>query len=497
MAPEIWKTFPPVRRVVTGHDANGVAKVLIDAPATNAKGTEGRSTLMWITEQNPADMAVGEKIEDMGARIVGTPPPPNGTRFCVIDFPPGNHPHMHRTETIDYVIVIDGEIEMDMDELDGEAEGRRHHGPARHLPRLGQPQRQERPCCVCAGGRKTARHRHAGARHRQRALNRRMIMPGIRIAIAAVVTALALAGAANAQTYPNAQVRLIVPTSPGGVTDTMARIVAQRLTEQLGQAVIVDNRAGGNGSVGAIAVARAPTDGLTLLVTSDATITANPSLSGKLGYSAKDFTPIIVLCRGTPVLVVNGAVPANNVKELIALAKAKPGTLNYGSYGVGTYAHLSMEEFKQRTGTDIVHIPYRGASPAAQALLAGDVSMLLLNYSSIAEHEKTGKVKILAAAGDKRAQVRPELPTIAEAGVPGFSTTVWFALFGPANMPADLVAKIHADVSKVLDLPQSKEFFEKNSFERVTDSPAEFAKLVEHNSQHWDALIKQVGAKVD
>jgi len=319
----------------------------------------------------------------------------------------------------------------------------------------------------------------------------------IGIACGTVLAALVLASGVNAQSYPNGQVRLIVPTSPGGVTDTMARIVAQRLTETINQAVIVDNRAGGNGSVGAIAVARAPVDGLTLLVTSDATITANPSLSSKLGYSAKDFTPIIVLCRGTPMLVVNGAVPANNVKELIALAKSKPGALNYGSYGVGTYAHLSMEEFKQRTGTDIVHIPYRGASPAAQALLAGDVSMLLLNYSSIADHEKTGKVKILAAAGVKRAQVRPELPTIAEAGVPGFSTTVWFALFGPANMPAELVNKIHADVSKVLDLPQSKEFFEKNSFERVTDSPAEFAKLVEHDSQHWDALIKQVGAKVD
>ena len=322
-------------------------------------------------------------------------------------------------------------------------------------------------------------------------------MPRIRIAIAAVLATLAFAAAANAQTYPNAQVRLIVPTSPGGVTDTMARIVAQRLTEQLGQAVIVDNRAGGNGSVGAIAVAHAPTDGLTLLVTSDATITANPSLSSKLGYSAKDFTPIIVLCRGTPMLVVNGAVPANNVKELIALAKSKPGALNYGSYGVGTYAHLSMEEFKQRTGTDIVHIPYRGATPAAQALLAGDVSMLLLNLSSIEAHEKTGKVKILASASDKRAQARPELPTIAEAGVPGFATTVWFALFGPANMSPELANKIHADVSKVLDLPQTKEFFEKNSFERVTDSPAEFAKLVERDSQHWKALIDQVGAKVD
>jgi tripartite-type tricarboxylate transporter receptor subunit TctC len=195
--------------------------------------------------------------------------------------------------------------------------------------------------------------------------------------------------------------------------------------------------------------------------------------------------------------VVNAKLPVHSVKELIALAKAEPGKLNYGSYGVGTYAHLSMEDFKQRTGTNIVHIPYRGASPAAQALLAGDVNMLLLNYSSIADHEKTGKVRILAAAGDKRTQVRPDLPTVAEAGVPGFSTAVWFALFGPANMPADLVAKIHADVSKVLDQPQTTAFFHKQSFERVTDTPAEFAKLVQHDTEKWGALIKQVGAKID
>ncbi len=314
--------------------------------------------------------------------------------------------------------------------------------------------------------------------------------------LATCLVALALISAAQAQTYPDGTVRLIVPTSPGGVTDTMARIVAQRLTE-IGHTVVVDNRGGGNGSVGAIAVAHAPPDGLTLLVTSDATITANPSLSGKLGYNAKEFTPIIVLCRGTPMLVVNSKVPANNVKELIALAKAEPGKLNYGSYGVGTYAHLSMEDFKLRTGTDIVHIPYRGATPAAQALLAGDVNMLLLNLSSIEAHEKTGKVKILAAAGDKRAAARPDLPTIAEAGVPGFSTTVWFALFGPANMPAELVQKIYADVSKGLDEPQTKQYFEKNSFERVTDTPAEFGKLVDHDIAKWDTLIKQVGARVD
>ncbi len=323
-------------------------------------------------------------------------------------------------------------------------------------------------------------------------------LTAIRTACFAAAADGALAGnPATAQTYPNGQVRLIVPTSPGGVTDVMARIVAKGLAENLKENVIVDNRPGGNGSVGAIAVARAAPDGLNLLVTSDATITANPSLSSKLGYNAKEFTPIIVLCRGTPVLVVNSKVPAKSVGELIALAKAQPGKLNYGSYGVGTYAHLSMEDFKQRTGTDIVHIPYRGAAPAAQALLAGDVNMLLLNYSSIASHEKDGKVRILAAAGATRAAVRPELPTIAEAGVPGFSTAVWFALFGPANMPAELVQRIHADVGKVLDAPQSQEFFVKNSFERVKDSPAEFAKLVEHDIAKWDALIKQVGAKLD
>ena len=313
----------------------------------------------------------------------------------------------------------------------------------------------------------------------------------------ALLAALTVAGGtADAQTYPNGQVRLIVPTSPGGVTDTMARIVAQRLTEQISQTVIVDNRPGGNSTIGAQAVARAPADGLTLLVTSDATITANPHLS-KLPYSAKDFTPIMVLCRGTPVLVVNAAVQANSTQELIALAKAKPGAMNYGSYGVGTYAHLSMEDFKQRTGTDIVHIPYRGGAPAMNGLLAGEVSMLLLNLSSLEAHEKIGKVKILASAGARRAAVRADLPTIAEAGVPGFATSVWFALLGPANMAPELTAKIHADVSNVLDLPQTREFFQKNSFERVTLSPVEFGKLIDDDSRHWEKLIKSVGAKLE
>ena len=308
----------------------------------------------------------------------------------------------------------------------------------------------------------------------------------------------AVSGAAFAQTYPGGPVKLIVPVPAGGVTDTMARIVAQRLTEAWGHPVVVDNRPGGNYAVGAQAVARSPADGLTLLVAPDSTVTANPHLFSKLPYDpVKDLTPIIVLCRITPVLVVNPSLDAKSVPELIALAKAKPGSLNYGSYGIGTYAHLSMEDFKRKTGTDIVHIPYRGAAPAATALLAGDVSMLLLNLSSIEEHEKAGKVRILAVASDKRAVLRPDLPTVAEAGVPGFSTTAWFALWGPPNMAPELVARIHADVAKVLESPQSREFFRTNSFERVDLSPAQFSQLIQDDLKHWGALVKAVGAKLD
>jgi tripartite-type tricarboxylate transporter receptor subunit TctC len=308
----------------------------------------------------------------------------------------------------------------------------------------------------------------------------------------------AVSGAAYAQAYPSGPVKLIVPVPAGGVTDTMARIVAQRLTEAWGHPVVVDNRPGGNYAVGAQAVARSPADGLTLLVAPDSTVTANPHLFSKLPYDpVKDLTPIIVLCRITPVLVVNPSLDAKSVPELIALAKAKPGSLNYGSYGIGTYAHLSMEDFKQKTGTDIVHIPYRGAAPAATALLAGDVSMLLLNLSSIEEHEKAGKVRILAVASDKRAVLRPDLPTGAEAGVPGFSTTAWFALWGPPNMAPELVARIHADVAKVLESPQSREFFRTNSFERVDLSPAQFSQLIQDDLKHWGALVKAVGAKLD
>jgi tripartite-type tricarboxylate transporter receptor subunit TctC len=313
----------------------------------------------------------------------------------------------------------------------------------------------------------------------------------------AAVATTAMVSEVSAQGFPNTGVKLIVPVPAGGVTDTMARILGQRLSEVWGQTVVIENRPGGNYGVGAQAVSRAPADGTTLLVAPDSTFTANPALIAKLNYDPKEFTPIAVLCRASPVLVVNASVPARSVQEFVALAKSQPGKLNYGSYGVGTYAHLSMEDFKRRTGTEIQHIPYRGAAPAANGLLGGEVSSLLLNLSSIEAHEKTGKVRILAAATAKRLAGRPDLPTIAESGVPGFNTSVWFGLWGPPNMPADLLARIQADVAKVLDAPQTQAFFKTNAFERVDVTPAQMAALIDADLKHWTGLVQAVGAKVE
>src|SRR3982075_897883 len=288
-------------------------------------------------------------------------------------------------------------------------------------------------------------------------------MPGFLTRTVLLAAALGLftsvGGPAIAQTFPSRTVKLIVAVPAGGVTDAMARIVAQRLGEAWGQTVVVENRPSANYAAGAQAVAVSPPDGLTLLVAPDATVTASPHLFSKLPYDPlKELTPIIVLCRITPVLAINASLPVHNVQDLIALAKAKPGSLNYGSFGIGHYSHLSMEDFKQRTGTDILHIPYRGAPQATIALITGDVGVELTPLSSVEAHERDGKIRIIAAAGAKRAELRPNLQTVAEQGVSGFSTTGGCAVWGRANRAPDLVRKIHADVTKVLDLPQPREF---------------------------------------
>jgi len=319
----------------------------------------------------------------------------------------------------------------------------------------------------------------------------------LRFTRAAVCVVLAVfATAAPAQNYPSGPVKLIVPIPAGGVTDVMARVIGQRLQEMWGQTVVVENRPGGNSGVGAQAVERAPADGLTLLVAPDATFTANPALFSKLIYDPDSFTPISVLARGTPVLIVHPSLPVRTVPELVAYAKANPGKLSYGSFGIGTYSHLSMEDLERRTGIEMQHVPYRGAAPGLNGLLGNEVSVMLLNLSSVEEHAKAGRVRLIAAAAEKRAPALPDLPTISEM-VPGFKTSVWFGLWGPAKMPPELVIKIHGDVAKALDLSETKQFFKTNSFERVDLSPRQFGELVQSDLEHWSDLIKALGVKIE
>ena len=318
-------------------------------------------------------------------------------------------------------------------------------------------------------------------------------------AILLVAIGLACAGDALAQDrYPDHTVRIIVPSSPGGVTDILARVIGQGLSQTWGQPVVIDNRPGADQMIGTEAVAKSPGDGYMLLVTSDAAMTANPHLHKTMRYDPqKDFTPILMLAQITPVLNVPASLPVHSFSELVALAKSKPGALNYGSFGNGTYTHLSMEDLKQRTGIDLMHIAYKGSTPAVTALLRGEVSVLIVNMGNIADHAKAGTIRILAAAGAKRPAARPDLPTIAESGVPGFATGAWWGLFGPANLPPPVTDKIRTDVTRTLATPEARKLFATNTLEPVDKSPEQFAQLIRDDLAHWGALIKSVGIKAD
>ena len=317
-------------------------------------------------------------------------------------------------------------------------------------------------------------------------------------AVLAVLLTLA-SHAAAAQGYPSKPVKMIVPASPGGVTDILARTVGQRLSEAWGQPVVVENRPGGGQIIGAEVVAKSLGDGYTLIVSDASTFVINPSLYGKLPYDPlKDFTPVVVLSQASPVLAIGASVPASSLQELIALAKAKPGSLSYGSMGSGIYNHISMEQLKQLAGIDIVHVPYKGSTPALTDLLSGQIAVFLVNLSVVEPHAKTGKLKILAAATAKRLALRPDLPTVSELGYPGFESGTWFGMLGPANMPRDIVAKIHADVTRILGAPEFREQnITKLGLETVAISPDQFAQLIRADLERWGKLVRATGAKAD
>jgi tripartite-type tricarboxylate transporter receptor subunit TctC len=298
--------------------------------------------------------------------------------------------------------------------------------------------------------------------------------------------------------YPNHVVKIIVPTSPGAVTDVLARAIGLPLSNAWGVPVIIDNRPGGDEMVGDDMVAKSTPDGYTLGVVSNAGITAAPQLHREVHYDPqKDFTPILMLGQVTPVMLVPGQSPIHTVQDLIALAKSKPGELNYGSFGVGSYAHVAMEDFKQRTGVQITHVPYRGATPAYEGLIRGDVSVMIANLSSATAQAEAGNVRIIAAAGPQRSKARPDLPTVAESGVPGFSTGAWWGLLGPAHLPDAIVNKVRTDVLRILDTPEMQKFYTTSTMQRDDLSRDQLLQYIKDDTEKWGRLIKAAGIQTE
>jgi tripartite-type tricarboxylate transporter receptor subunit TctC len=317
---------------------------------------------------------------------------------------------------------------------------------------------------------------------------------------AAVIAAVALAAphAAHAQTYPSKPITVIVPAAPGGVTDMLGRILAQHFISDWGAEAVVENKPGANNQLAAEYVMHQPGDGYTLFIGPETTFIVNPSLYPDLRYSLKDFTPITGLVQINHALILNPAVPANSVKDLVALAKDQPGQLNYGTYGVGSSGHLNMEMFKTVTGTNLVAVHYKGATPALQDVIAGHIQLMFISVGSAMPQVKANAVKMIAVGAPKRMALLPDMPTIAESGYPGYTAVSWFALFGAAGMPADVVAKINGEVRKIFADPDvQKTFLDAQYFESIANSPEELTKRINTEEPMWRKLIETAHIKVE
>jgi len=305
-----------------------------------------------------------------------------------------------------------------------------------------------------------------------------------------------LPGVALAQAYPTKPIRLVVPFPAGGATDLLARSLAQRLGQGLGQTVVVENKSGGGGSLGSAEAAKAAPDGYTLLIATSSTHSIGPHLNPKLPYRTtgpnSDFTPIAHVADATNVLLVPLDLPVKNVKELIAYAKARPGQLNYASSGNGTIVHLTTEAFKAQAGLYVTHIPYRGTALAIPDLVSNKVQMLFDSIVSGMPHVKDGKLKALAVTGSTRSGLAPELPTVAESGLPGFVSTTWFGIYGPKGLPADVTAKLNAEFNKAMQSAEVRERMARLGADvAAANTPAQFAAMVQADSERWAAIIRE------
>jgi tripartite-type tricarboxylate transporter receptor subunit TctC len=316
-----------------------------------------------------------------------------------------------------------------------------------------------------------------------------------------LAAALALAAAPlPAQTdYPSKPVRIIVPFGPGGAADTLPRLLAQHLSPMWGQPVVVENRTGAAGNIGMEQGAKAAPDGYTLTSAPVGNLAINPHLYSKLSFDVlKDFAPVVLVASVQNVLVVNPGVPANNLKELIAYAKSRPGKLTYGSGGVGTQAHIGGEIFEAMTDVHMVHVAYRGVGDSVRDLLGGQVDMIFAQIPAVKPHIDSGKLRALGVASPKRSAALPNVPTIDEAGgLTGFQAVSWYALVGPAGMPPAVTAKIQSDVAKVIQLPEVRERLQGLGAEPVGSTPAELSAAIKADYDRYGAVIKRLGIRAD
>ena len=316
--------------------------------------------------------------------------------------------------------------------------------------------------------------------------------------------ALALAGTAFAQAvqpsggaaYPTKPIRLVVPVSAGGGTDIIARFIGQRLTDRWSQQVVVDNRAGAGGSIGADIVAKSTPDGHTILLGSIGHITFTPALFLKLPYDPqKDFAPISLVAEQPFVVAAHPSLPANSIKELIALARSRPGTVNFGSGGSGGASHLGIELLQLMAGVSMVHVPYKGNGPGMTALLGGEIPILLVGVATALPHIRNNRVRAFAVSGAKRSQALPEVPTIGEAGVPGYAFDVWYGVLFPAGTPRPIVGKANAELVRLLKAPATAERFLSLGLEPLSSTPEEFAALIDREIPKWKKVVKAAGIK--
>lgn len=309
---------------------------------------------------------------------------------------------------------------------------------------------------------------------------------------------LGLGHAAQAQTYPTKPIRLIVPYPPGGGNDTLARLFGAKLTEAWGQQVVVDNRPGAGTIIGTQIAARSVADGYTLLLSSIATHAIAPNLYSKPGYDpVKDFTPITLLAVAPTVVCVNPSVPAKSLKELIALAKARPGELKFASGGLATPPHMAGEIFASMTGIKLVHVPYKGGGPAHAGLLGGESTMMFDTAASILPHVRAGKLRALAIARRQRLPEYPDLPTFMEAGVPGYEVNAWYSMHAPAGVPKEIIARLNRELVRILKLPDIQDRLKVLGSEGVGNSPEDFGKFVRAESVKYAKAIREAGVRIE